>query len=379
MTATATPVTVTATTRLARAEDNARRCELFANVSMNSDIGLSVRRDPDFDALYRLQTDRWDSWVVEIDDMLHGMGTVLVRDGYLGGIREPVGYLGDLRFTPQAEGRHLLNRFYAPILEQASARYDCDLFLTTIIASNDRARRALTRDTRRSIRRPRYIPLCNFSIRSTHLALPNWFSRSRVKTRRATENDLPAIAGLLDADARKRPFGYPFDMAELQRRIDQWPGLEVSSFYLAEVGSQLVGCVAPWDAAPVKRMVVTEYRGSMLRTKRWYDRLSKVGGFSRLPDRGEAFRYLYLTHQAIPTEDPAIMRALLGHVYRDNRGTGRHFLSSCVLENDPLAPAYRGFFHTDLAATLYLVARPGVVIPDQCYAAGRPGFEMALV
>ena len=35
---------------------------LFAGVTIDADLSLSVRRDPDFDLLYRLQSDRWQCW-----------------------------------------------------------------------------------------------------------------------------------------------------------------------------------------------------------------------------------------------------------------------------------------------------------------------------
>src|SRR5918911_3390691 len=110
---------------------------------MPADLELSVRRDPDFDALYRLQSDRWASWVIELDGRVEGMGTVLVREGYLGGAPRRLGYLGHLRLSPRAGGRHLLHRAYTPVLRETAARSGCDLFLAAVIASNARALRAL--------------------------------------------------------------------------------------------------------------------------------------------------------------------------------------------------------------------------------------------
>ena len=360
--------------------DSAERCDLFARITMDTDLVLSVRRDPDFDALYRMQSDTWECWVGELDGQVEGMGTVLIRDGYVDGQPRRVGYLGDLRASSRLEGRHLLNRFYGSILRDAASTYGCDLFLTAVIASNERALRALTVPNRRSRHRPRYTLLREFNIRSVHLTAPRWRRRTPYQVRRATAADIPMVARFLDEDARQRPFGYPCPQAELERRLQAWPGLSPESFYLAEDASgTLVGCVAMWNAEGVKRTVVREYRGKMRRVKFGYDLAARLLRFPRLPDAGETFRYLYATHQAILSEDPEIMRALLDTIYSDFRRSGYHFLSFCVLADDPLEPAFRGFQSTDLPARLYVVSLPELEIDLASFGTARPGFEMALV
>ena len=366
--------------RPATPADGRARCDLFARIAMPADLELSVRRDPDFDALYRLQSDRWASRVVDLDGTIEGMGTVLVRDGYLGGAPRPLGYLGDLRLSPRSGGRHLLHRSYAPLLREAAACSGCNLFLAAFIASNGRALRALTAESRRTPDWPRHTLLAEFQIRSVHLLVPRRRRAATFRVRRAEERDVPRIAAFLDQDARRRPFGYVFTEDELRRRLATWPGLAPASFYLAEDGAgHLAGCVAVWDAAPVKRTVVQAYRGAMRRVRLGHDLLASLLRAPRLPSPGEAFRYLYATHLAVPSDDPLVLRVLLEAVYADYLGSGYHFISWFVLAHDSLAPAFRGFWYTDLPARLYVVSLPGVDPSQACFAPARPGFEMALV
>ena len=375
-------VAAPALVRAAQASDNAARCDLFARVVMESDLVLSVRREPDFDALYRLQSRDWLSLVAEIDGAIEGTATILLRDGYIGGVRRRVGYLGDLRFSPKLEGRFVLERFFRPLLEQVRERFGVELFLTAVIASNERARRALTHETPRSRRagRPLYTFVGDFDIRSLHLLLPRRTERSAFHVRRASEADVPAVARLLDADARRRPFGFVFGEGELERRLRDWPGLSIQSFYLAENESQdLVGCFALWDAAPVKRMIVGSYRGPMRRARFAYDVAATVLRMPKMPRPGGEFRYQYVTHQAIPSDDPRILRALIARAYADVRGTGYHFLSICAPKASPLAPAFGGFHVTNLPAQLYVVALPGLDVSRDIASSVWPGFEMALV
>jgi hypothetical protein len=363
--------------RPATAADNEALCALFAETTMDAELVLSVHRGPDFFALYRMQGGEWECWVAEADGRIEAMAAILVREGYLNGERRRIGYLGDLRISPRAEGRHLLNRVMGPILRAACQRFGCDVYLTAIIESNHKALRALTVENRRSATRPRYTPLRGFRIRSLHLTWPRLRKRTPYSVRRATAADLPTIERFLDDDARRRPFGYAFGAGELQRRMRAWPGLEPGSFYLAERKGELAGCFALWDAAPVKRMVAMEYRGGMRRVKRGYDLAAGIFRFPALPDAGGTFRYLYVTHQAIPSGDPRVLRALLDAAYADLRGSGYQFLSLFAPEGDPLEPAFRGFQTTDLHARLMMVTPPGV--PAPVVGDARPGFEMALV
>lgn len=368
--------------RPAVAADNTARCELFARIAMESDIVLSVRRDPDFDALYRLQSTDWLSLVVESDGVVEGTGSVVIRDGYVDGAIRRVGYLGDLRFSPRLQGRMLLERFYRSVLEDVRERFGCELFLTSVIASNERALRALTRDTPRSRRagRPRYVPLGDFDIRSVHLLLPRLPERGAVAVRRATADDAGAIAHLLDQDGRTRPFGYVFGSGELERRLADWPGLSIESFLVAEgPRGRIVGCIALWDAAPVKRMMVRDYRGPMRLVRSAYNLIAPLASAPPLPAANGTLRYLYVTHQAIAGDDPAILRALLQRAYRDTRGHGYHFLSICAPRGSALEPAFRGFSRTNLPARLFVVALPDVDASSVTRGVRWPGFEMALV
>jgi hypothetical protein len=371
--------------RRASAADDAARRALLAGVAMNAELSLSVVRAPTVDAMYALHASAWESWVVApADGGVEGMGSVLVRDGYLDGppgTVGQVGYLGDLRFSPRAEGRQLLDRAYGPILRDMRERHGCEYYLTAILASNTRARRALTVQTARAARRgrPRYTLLREFDIRSLHLLLPRRRERSPVAVRRAMPGDVPMVAALLDEDARRRPFGYPMPESELRRRLATWPGLSIASFHLAEQAGRVVGVVAPWDASPVKQTVVAGYGRSMARIRFAHDVGARLLGRPLLPRPGEPFRYQYLTHLAVPSDDPRVLRALLASVHASARREGFHFLGACAPLGDPLNAAYRGFLTTDLRAELYLVTLPDTPIPEALLAAPMPGFEMALV
>lgn len=366
--------------RSADAADNEELSGLFASISMESDLDLSIRRDPDFFALYRIQGGAWECWVAETERGLRGLGAIVVRDGYLGGRPTKIGYLGDLRVAPDFQGQKLVPRFYGPVLHDAAERFGCDVFLTTVIASNQHAMRALTGPRARAAGIPPYHLVRAFDIRALHLTIPMPRLRSRFTVEHATSRSVGEIAAFLDDDNRARPFGYALGEQELRRRLDEWPTLDPASFYLArdETGA-LMGCVAVWDPSRVKRTVVRDYRGRMVRVQRGYNVAAKMLRFAPMPDPGSELRYAYATHVSVPSDDPRVLRALVHRIYSDQRKTGRSFIAFCVFDGDPLATAFRGFLYTDLRTNLYAVAAPGTELPASVFAPGRPGFEMALV
>lgn len=376
----ATALSTDVTVRRAEARDNADLCMLFESVSMESDLDLSIRRDPDFFSLYRIQGTSWECWLGESDDGLAGLGAIVVRDGYLNGSPTRIGYLGDLRVASDLQGRKLVPRFYGPILQDAAQRFGCDVFLTTIIASNRHAIRALTGPRAREAGIPPYEFVRSFGIRAVYLTVPLPRTPSEFEVERATPANVAEIAEFLDRDGGGRPFGYSCTEEELRRRLDEWPGFDASSFYLARTADgALAGCAAVWDPGPVKRTVVRAYGGRMRSVRRTYNLAAAALRFTPLPAPGGRLHYAYATHVAVPSRDPQVMRALVQRIYRDQRKTGRTFIAFCAFDDDPLDAAFRGFPHTDLKTNLYAVPAPGRSLPPGCFAPGPPGFEMALV
>jgi hypothetical protein len=167
---------------------------------------------------------------------------------------------------------------------------------------------------------------------------------------------------------------------ELRRRLATWPGLRIESFHVAEDrAGALVGVVAPWDASPVKQTVIESYGGTMVRVRAVHDVAARLLRRPLLPKPGEPLAYRYLTHLAVPSEDPEILRALLESAYGEARRDGMHSLTACAPVNDRLDAAYDGFLRTDIRAGLYVVTLPDTPVPDALRTGPMPGFEMALV
>jgi len=363
--------------RPAARSDSAALAELFASVPMTGNLVLSTRRDPDFFRLYDMQRGDAECWVYDRRDSLGGMGTFLVRDGWLDGRPARVGYLGDLRGTFTASRERGLQRFYGQVLDDVVRRHGCEHFLTAVLASNASAILALVRRRAERASQPRYTLLKRFDMVSVQFAGRRRRPHSAFEVRCAIAADIPGIVALLDRDHRRRPFGYRYDQGEFEHRLRSWPGMTLENTYVAlDPLGRLVGVTSAWDPAAVKRYRVLGYRGAMLWTKRLWNLAARTLAYPRLPEPGEDFRYLYLCNTSIEGDRPEVLRALLERVYADFRSAGYHFFSLCVYQGDPLAPALRSFSTRRLGFHLYVVGRADQ--PERTFPSGRPGFEMAL-
>lgn len=378
---TAADIDVPASWRYATRDDGPRLVEIFSSVSMESDLHLTVDRDPDFFALYDVQQEVEALVPVLLEGgKIEGMGALMAREGYLFGERRRVGYLGDLRFTRQIRGADVLNKLYPPIIEDCAEKLGTDVWYTVIIRSNKAAVKALEHRHPDFPDKPWYARHKDFSIHNIQFTTKKKPRKTRYAVSRATMGDLAEIAEFLDADHRQRPFGYVFTQDLLRQRVERWPGLSAESFYLArDPHGALRGVTAVWDPDAIKRFRVLGYHGSMRVIKVAWNLVSRFTGFTPVPDVGGIFRCFYLTHVSVQPEDPEVMGALLDRIYADHRGKGFHFFSACVYKGDPLAPAYERFYTTGLPARLYVVSPPGSPFNTLDLGPHRPGFEMGLV
>jgi hypothetical protein len=193
----------------------------------------------------------------------------------------------------------------------------------------------------------------------------------------AREEDVSALTALLDADHRRRPFGYRFDQGELQHRLADWPDYSLRRTYLVrDDAGALIACATAWSPARVKRYRVVAYRGGMAWQKLLINGYARLVGGTPLPEPGGTLRTLYLTNLSFEVERPEVLRALLEHIYEDTRADGYHVLSVPIFEGDGLADGVRGF--RAQAVDFHLYAVTSASAPRTEFPLARPAFEPAL-
>lgn len=371
--------------RVAQPADSAALCALFKSQHLAGALDLTQERDPDFFRLPELHHGAFETLIARRkgdagdtgDRALLGCGTVIVRDGWLDGERIKTGYLGDLRVVPEMRGGPHLARGVGDYFEKVRARHGVDVFTTVIFDDNAPARAALTRRRNPRARMPIYAEMTPFSMTSLQFTTRKPAPESPI--RRATAADRDALVDFLGRAAKTRVLGHVLDDDLLGRRLADWPGFGIESFYLAHgSGGRITGCLAPWDTASFKRTRVLGYHGKMRAMKLLFNAGARVLGHAPLPEAGACFRFVFLTHLEVEGDDPRVLRDLLRAAYRDLRDEGYHFMSAMIPRGSPLEAAFSGFFVQRSAMTLYAVHPPRGRLVDRDLRTARPGFEMAL-
>lgn len=363
------------TPRLATSADNRGCLELFSAVPMRGELVLSTQREPDFFSLYAMQGVEPYTYVGDDGEGgLVGMATALIREGWLDGAPARVGYLGDLRI--RFDRARTFGRFFGDFFDVLCERTGCTAYYTAILTSNRAAMNALTRRKAKRVNQPYYQQLHAFDAVSVQLTRKRTPSSS-VRVRSATSADVPRLTEVLAAEHQRRAFGYRYDQGELERRLAKWPGFSLEDTLVAEDSSGgLLGFTTLWDPSRVKRYRVHAYEGSMKWVKRGFNLAASIARWPKLPDPGGEFRYAYLTNLWVKDQSPSTFRALLEHAYARLQPKGFHFFTFELDENDPLAPALKGFRVQKLGFTLFGVT-PARLSRTQ-FQPGRTGFEIAL-
>jgi hypothetical protein len=372
--------------RLRRAgpADSPALCELLRRVHLRGKLDVLQERDPDFFALLKMHQGAYDVWVGESPegDKVGGLGTVVVRPGWVDGEARPVGYLADLRALPGFRGVRELPRAFAKVLEHAREHHGAELFYTVIFDENRLARRALVEQKGGARRggQPIYRPMTPFQMTSVQFTTrKSWRAPAGLEVSRGRMRDFEALADYLAGRARGRVMGEVLTPERLAARFALWPGFGIESFLVArDPSGRIVGTLAPWDPSSMKRTRVLGYHGQMRWVKLGFDLAARLFRFPPLPPPGECFRFAFLSHLEIADDDPAVLRALLRAAYAELRPEGLHFMSAMIPRGSPLEAAFSGFMVNRTAMTVYSVALPGSPHAERDFRTLHPGFEMAL-
>lgn len=357
--------------------DNDDLCALFRDVHLKGDLDVNQERDPDYFALHRLHQGPSIPMVIrDGDGVAQGCGSVISRDGWLDGQLVRTAYLADLRLRPGFRGgKQLVPAFHA-LLRAARERLGVTILTTVIFDENQRARSVLTGPSAARRGQPLYTPMTPFEMASIQFLRPHRGPRGEVRP--ATPDDLPALRAFLTSQGQDRLLGEDFSGDLLDRRFATWPGFSLDDFLLAFRHGRVVGCLAPWDTAPVKRTRVLGYHGEMAWMKRLLDVSALVLRHPRLPAPGDCFSFAFLTHFEVEGDDPVVAEDLFRAAYQRLRPLRHQFMAVLIPKGSMLNQALRPFVVQRTAMTLYAVQLPELVETGRSWLTSRPGFEMAL-
>jgi hypothetical protein len=343
------------TYRLATQEDDPDLRRLLRENPFPGSIQVTFEREPNFFLGACIEGDFQQTLIVRDTNsgQLVAMLTRAVRDAYINGQVQPLGYFSQLRVALEYRALPRAIIRMGQMLEQLHRDGRASLYLVSIIEDNLPARRFLTGGLPHSPvlhEFARYHTLALYTRRPRRpLPLPG-----HLRLEQGSPERLPQILGCLERNGRRYQLT-PRWTKETLCQPDHTPGLHPGDFWLALDGEQVVGCAAFWDQSSVKQTMIYGYNGWLRTLRPWVNGLSWLTGFPRLPAPRQPFRFGFASHLAADDDDPQVYAALLRQIYNQAVARRDSYLMLGLAERHPFFPlARRAYPHIDYPSQLYL-------------------------
>ncbi|MCP4135041.1 MAG: hypothetical protein GY754_28965 [bacterium] len=379
--------------RMAKPEDNQKILNFYNSFSMEGGaFKIAFRKEPDYFRFLSYESPKHHVFLMENNDKeIEAMASMIVRPCYINGEVDRVAHISDLRVVSKAQRKNKFRwrDFSLAICEQGEKIREfekCRYYLGSYVDANKQAKDVIS-----SFDAP-YATSDVANYRMVSLLarkLPKVFGRKssvsdlKITITRAREEDREELKGFLDRQSRKRTFGYVYSGkdGELERRIRDWDGFTIASFYVARnTAGTIIGCCAPWDPTTGRRIVVDTFPGSLVFLAKVVKLLGK-----NVPDPGDELKTLYLTtmeydYSLSTKQKRHILNAMIDEVYKTGIMKEYHVLAFCDYKKESIAAGLKkDYFVESTSTVLYqLHARDSEEVIRESELAVPPGHEMCL-
>ncbi|MDO8659832.1 MAG: hypothetical protein Q7K54_04520 [Candidatus Parcubacteria bacterium] len=276
--------------------------------------------------------------------------TKSIKNAYINGIENKVGYLNNLRVDKKYRGRKVVSNAWN-LFHEVHQRGGVPYYLTSIIKDNHNAKRALLS---KKTGKPQFIKIGDYTTFVINLYKKKRELVGGLEVARASADDLDEIIDCLNRNGRKKQF-YPCYKKEDFINSQKLRDFRIQDFFIAKKKNRIVGVVGAWNQIGFKQVVVKEYRNGMKIFKPFYNFCAKIFSFSPLPEINHSFNCLYLSFIAVDDNDKDIFRAIIRRIYNRFLGKQYSYLTLGLANNDFLSDVAREFFSIKYESEIYLV------------------------
>lgn len=360
--------------------DDAELRRMLRENAMPGSISVTFEREPNYFIGAKVEGPFHQTVIARDTSVgrIVGMVSRSIRDVYLNGVVQSVGYLGQVRIDPdyRAMRRALWLAFdFVRTLHQDGR---APFYLASIIEDNLPARRFFTARLPGMPHLQEYARMHTLAIycrrKRRRLPLPNGLQLARGNSAYGNE-----IVDCLQRNGARYQLG-PYWSGDTLFSPDHTPDLTPDDFFLALDGRCVVGCLAAWDQSRFKQTVVRSYSGALARWRVLANLGARVAGWPVLPPPHTPFRYCYASHLAVDDDRQDVFAALLRALYNQGVEKKYNYFMLGLCENHPfLETAMSTYPHVDYTSQLYLgVWEPELETLSQ--VDGRlPGIEIAVL
>lgn len=335
----------------AKPEDSAQILEVLEESEFKGNISLLYTRRPDAynSFMYEGQEVSLEVCRDTQNGRIVGIGAVALRQVYVNGKPEYVGYLFALRVRKEFRNVYkLVNRGY-DYLYSCPAVKKASYFITTILEENEYAIKLL--EKKRS-----FMPLYEFYQRYevfTMTTRSKWTKSKNTKMtlRRAEASDVHLLIDFLNREGSKNQMFPVLDEMDIRNSIV--PGLSAESFYiLYDVNGEIAACALAWDQKDYKQYIVKGY-GGILKALYPVSFLFNIFGYPSLPPVDSVLKFFTLSFWAVRDNSPEIFSILLGAIAKQKKEYP--FFIAGICEGHPLKQVLDNIPHISYSSRIYLV------------------------
>jgi hypothetical protein len=313
-------------------------------------VTLTFEREPDFSLGCAVTGDDCRILVARSEDHeIVGVACASVRNVFVNGREQRLGYLGQLRVDERFRGRWLVSRGFA-LLRQLHHQTGVPAYLTAIVGGNDEATAVLVEKRRKSF--PEFHPVADYCTLAIDVSRPRPVMPCDAAIGSAAAGDLAAIAQFLRSCGSRRQFFPVWDESSLNTLSAY--GLKAEDLIVARRSGQIAGIIGLWDQSAYKQTVIQAYSGWLKAVAPLWNSAAPLLRRNSLPRPGEAVRSVYAALVCVAGQDAAVFASLLREAYRHARSRGFSYLMLGLDALDPLLSLARSYPYIPYTSRLYL-------------------------
>lgn len=362
---------------IAAENENSELLDFFNRTQIHGQ-GLQIKydRSPDFFAFLRMHADEHLVFLFRgVQGEIQGVGTLIIRPGYVNGVQERVCYLGDLRMGFDRKGAIIWRKVYSDLLKfrgQIDQLKTIKKFYTCLIDDNRLSQLSLVNNKKAGFR---YHRVCPYSMVTLMTKKPSLNRRDCSYQTMSSTLNLDELLSFYRSNETFPECGYIFS-DEISQRLDRWDNFKADNFIVVKEGEKTVAACAVWSPQSSKKIIL----GKIPLILKVIFLLLKLFSMGRFKFKGE-LKVLYVTHLMFDRnlsvkEKSVAFKAIADEAWIRRGKLGFHFLSFCDFKNASVKDSVNGYFCNEVAMALYEVQEIDMPEPDQ---QDVYGFEMALV
>lgn len=349
---------------LVASENDSDRIKNFYGDTVESEY-LSYRnhRTGSFFEPYKKYSSDFVTYIlVDDEETVHAVATLLFREGYLNGEKQIIGYATDLKVSSNRKAILSWSNHFLPVLLQEREKRKCKYVFTVVTHAHKQAYNAFIRPRSPKRKLPRYHLFRRFQAVSLHGLLP--FVREpleSIETGHAIEQDKEALTSYILKQTKKLPYHISENQEEFWSEPNQLFGQNLSDFIIAQdTKKNIVGCTLPWSGSNHQDVLIDQFEGQGHSLYNGLKFLSYLGMAKALPSAGSKLNYKFLTHFYF--DNPDIFTALLRKAWESC--DKNEFLSFCHFKDNFRTRLPKSYIKSKLSCGLYCLLAPEDSIPD---------------